>query len=125
MATWSKEVFSANLQRYMEAYGKNQKEIAEIVGVSAPTVNEWIKAKKYPRIDKIEILADYFRILKSDLIEAKTEEQIQIQKNNDVIVDIVQRLRTDSDFLSLAETLNSLDKEKIASVKQMISAFLK
>ena len=47
--------------------------------MSAPTVNEWIKAKKYPRIDKIEILADYFGILKSDLIEDKTQKSSDIE----------------------------------------------
>ena len=67
MALWSKEVFAKNLRYYMERSGITQKELAEIVGVSAPTVNEWLKAKKYPRIDKIEILANYFKILKTDL----------------------------------------------------------
>lgn len=71
---WSKEVFARNLRYYMESRGKNQKELAEIVGVSAPTMNDWLKAKKYPRIDKIEILANYFGILKSDLIEDKKEQ---------------------------------------------------
>ena len=71
---WSKEVFAENLRYYMERKGKSQKELAEIVGVSAPTMNEWLKAKKYPRIDKIEILANYFGILKSDLIEDKKEK---------------------------------------------------
>lgn len=71
---WSKEVFAQNLRYYMESRGKNQKELAEIVGVSAPTMNDWINAKKYPRIDKIEILANYFGILKSDLIEDKKEQ---------------------------------------------------
>lgn len=70
---WSKEVFAENLRYYMESRGKNQKELAEIVGVSAPTMNDWLKAKKYPRIDKIEILANYFGIMKSDLIEDKKE----------------------------------------------------
>ena len=74
MAEWSREVFSRNLRFYMERRGKNQKEIAEIIGVSAPTVNEWIKCKKYPRIDKIEMLANYFGILKSDLIEDKRKQ---------------------------------------------------
>ena len=71
MAVWSKEVFAKNLRYYMEQKGKTQKELSEIVGVSAPTMNDWLKAKKYPRIDKIEILANYFGILKSDLIEEK------------------------------------------------------
>ena len=71
MATWSKEVLAKNLQRYLSESEKSQKELAAIVGVSAPTVNEWLKAKKYPRIDKIEKMANYFGILKSDLIEDK------------------------------------------------------
>lgn len=71
---WSKEVLSKNLRYYMESRGKNQKEMAEIVGVSAPTMNDWLKGKKYPRIDKIEILANYFGILKSDLIEDRKEQ---------------------------------------------------
>ena len=73
---WSKELFSKNLQRYMDEKGKSQKEIAEIVGVSAPTVSEWLSCKKYPRIDKIEILANYFGILKSDLIEENTSSDM-------------------------------------------------
>ena len=75
---WSKEVFAKNLRYYMECRGKNQKELAEIVGVSAPTMNDWLKARKYPRIDKIEILANYFGILKSDLIEDKKEQPTEI-----------------------------------------------
>ncbi len=71
---WSKEVFSKNLRYYMESRGKTQKELAEIVGVSAPTVNEWLKGKKFPRIDKIELMSNYFGILKSDLIEDKAEK---------------------------------------------------
>ena len=80
MGEWSKEVMAKNLIYYMNLRGINQRELAEIVGVSAPTVNDWTKAKKYPRIDKIEIMADYFKILKSDLIEEKTEEYRETQK---------------------------------------------
>ena len=75
MTHWSKDVFAKNLKRYMERAGKTQKEMADIVGVSAPTFSDWINAKKYPRIDKIEILADYFGIWKSDLIEEKNAEE--------------------------------------------------
>lgn len=125
MAVWSKEVFAKNLRKYMEVRGITQKELAEIIGVSAPTMNDWLQAKKYPRIDKIEKLANYFSILKSDLIEEKTEEQFKMQKNNNTIASIVIRLRTDQDFFSLVEALNNLDKEKVHGVKQMLNAFLK
>ena len=83
MATWSKEVFSKNLQYYMGRKGITQKELSEIIGVSAPTINEWIKTKKYPRIDKVEKLANYFGCLKSDLIEEKkqsAESELSMKK---------------------------------------------
>lgn len=125
MAIWSKEVFAKNLRRHMESKGITQKELAEIIGVSAPTMNDWLQAKKYPRIDKIEKLADYFGVLKSDLIEEKTKEYFETQKNNNTIASIIVKLRTDSDFLSVVETLYTIDEEKLNSVKQMLNAFVK
>ena len=65
----NKSVMAKNLTYYVNRSGKTQKELSEIVGVATSTFNDWMKGKKYPRIDKIEILANYFGILKSDLIE--------------------------------------------------------
>ena len=116
---------SKNLSYYVSLSGKTQKELAEIVGVAASTFNDWMKGKKYPRIDKIELLANYFGILKSDLIEEKTDEHKQMKKNNDTLSDIIVRLRTDSVFLSVVEDLGTLDEEKLRGVKQLLSAFMK
>lgn len=121
----NKETMAKNLAYYVKVSGKTQKEVAEVAGVAASTFNDWIKAKKYPRIDKIEILANYFGILKSDLIEEKSEEHKKMQAENNALADIVVRLRMDSDFMSVVEDLHSLDETKFAAVRQMISAFLK
>lgn len=121
---WSKDVFAKNLKYYMEKANKNQKEMATIVGVSAPTFNEWLKAKKFPRIDKIEKMAQYFGILKSDLIEEKTEEQRERKQKNSILTDITVRMRTDDNFASIIEGLNQLDEVQLASVKLVVSAFL-
>lgn len=121
----NKETMSKNLKYYIERSGKDRKELAEIWGFPYSTVTEWINGRKYPRIDRIEIMADYFGILKSDLIEEKTEEHKEMQEKNDTLADVIIRLRTDSDFFSLVETLNELDEEKIRSVKQMLNALLK
>ena len=72
----NKEVFARNLSLYLSRSGKSQREMADIMGVSSSTFNEWIKAKKYPRIDKIEFMANYFGILKSDLIEDHEDKKI-------------------------------------------------
>lgn len=117
----NKEIMAKNLIRYVTRSGKTQKELASIVGVAPSTFNDWLRAKKYPRIDKIEILADYFGILKSDLIEEKGAEYKEMQKNNDAIADIIVRMRIDNEFLSLVLALNKMDSAKLAS----LSAFLK
>lgn len=67
----NKEVFSKNLKYYMEKYNKTRNDIAKITNVPYSTVSSWCNALYYPRIDKIEMLANYFNILKSDLVEDK------------------------------------------------------
>lgn len=76
MAQWSKDIFARNLRRYMERAGKTQRDMAAVVGVSTATFSEWINAKKFPRIDKIEMLAIYFGVQKSDLIEDKPTAEV-------------------------------------------------
>lgn len=121
MAQWSKEIFSRNLRKYMDRAGKNQKDMADIVGVSTATFSDWINSKKFPRIDKIEILANYFGVLKSDLIEEKlTEEK---EKDNDLLADIIVRMRTDEKFKSAVVSIYKLDASKLQGVGEMLRAF--
>lgn len=76
----NKEVFAKNLKYYMELYNKSRNDIAKITNVPYSTVSSWCNALYYPRIDKIEMLANYFNILKSDLVENKEKkEQSQIR----------------------------------------------
>lgn len=117
----NKEVMSKNLKYYIERSGKDRRELSEIWGFPYSTVSEWVNGRKYPRIDRIEIMADYFGILKSDLIEEKPQEHKEMQKKNDAIADIVLRLRTDEDFLSVVKAINELDSAKLSS----LSIFLK
>jgi hypothetical protein len=65
----NKEVFSKNLQHYMQKFHKERNQVCDDLGFKYSTFTEWVNGNKYPRIDKIEILANYFGIQKSDLIE--------------------------------------------------------
>ena len=75
-------------------------------------------------MDKVERMANYFGILKSDLIEKRTEEHRQMQQKNSVLTDLTIRMRTDSDFFSLIESLDKLDAVQLASIKQIADTFL-
>lgn len=116
----NREVFAKNLAFYLERSGRSQKELSEIVGVAKSTFNDWMKGKKYPRIDKIEIMADYFGILKSDLIEEKSDEYREEQKKNDILSDIVIRMQTDDVFLSAVESLYKLDEKKLSGILTLL-----
>lgn len=133
-ALGNKAILSKNLKYYIERSGKDRKELAKIWGFPYSTVTEWVNGRKYPRIDRIEVMADYFGILKSDLIEEKmTEEK---EKDNDIITDIIVRMRTDKRFLCVVEALytddkllsavqsmQSLDADKSKSIQDMLKAF--
>ncbi len=121
----NKNIFATNLKRYMALNEKTRKDISEALGISYYTVTDWVKGKKYPRMDKVEMLADYFGILKSDLIEEKTEEHREMQQKNSTLADITIRVRTDSEFFSLIEGLNQLNPEQLSSVKQIVDVLLK
>lgn len=60
-------VFVNNLRRYMENKGVDQSCIVAALGFSASTVSDWVTGKKYPRVDAMQKLADYFGVLLSDL----------------------------------------------------------
>lgn len=70
----NKEIFSINLRRLMERKGVSRQDLSKVLGVSYFTISDWVNGKKYPRMDKVEMLADYFGVLKSDLIEDKGVE---------------------------------------------------
>lgn len=116
----NKNVFAANLKRYMAINKKSRKDVSDALGVSYYTLTDWVNGKKYPRMDKVEKLATYFGILKSDLIEEKSEEHIEMQKKNDTLSDIVIRMQTDDVFMSAVESLYKLDQKKLSSILTLL-----
>lgn len=65
----NKEIMAKNITRYMQEKGINRADFCRDLGFNYNTVSDWIHARKYPRIDKIEAMAHYFGITKADLVE--------------------------------------------------------
>ena len=106
-----REIFSSNLKRYMDLNGKSRKEICEALGYSYFTFSDWVNGKKMPRMDKVEQLANYFGILKSDLIEEKKEA---VADNDNDLSDSKKQL------LALAESCTEEDAEKLLQMMQIL-----
>ncbi len=116
-----KKIFARNLTRYIAQSGRTQKELADMLGVAQSTFNNWCTGVRYPRMDKVEQLARYFNIKKSDLIEEKLS--LEKEKDADFLADIFFRMRTDAAFGDLVKFLYKFDAAKCAGIHQMLSAF--
>ena len=66
-----RKVFVRKLAYYMQLNDKNQIDLMNDLGLKSATVSSWCTGKKLPRMDKIQLLADYFGVEKSDLLEEK------------------------------------------------------
>lgn len=76
-----KDTFARNIKYYLNERNMTQTELAKTLDYPEMTVSNWVNAKYYPRIDKIQEMADFLSINKSDLIEDKPKkEEIDITK---------------------------------------------
>ena len=80
----NKEVMAKNIRKQLESRGLNVKDFAAIMDFKYSTVLDWVNAKTYPRIDKIELMANYFGIEKADLIE----ENNQLHTTSEETIDL-------------------------------------
>jgi len=78
----NKEIMSKNIQYYMDKHGKTRLEMCDALGVKYTTFTDWVKGNSYPRIDKIELMANYFGIEKSDLVEEKNNRNRKVTTIN-------------------------------------------
>ncbi|SDD31403.1 LexA family protein [Peptococcus niger] len=69
MARSQKEIFASNLKHLLDIHDLAQVDVAKAIGVSPQTFNTWVKGVAIPRMGKIQVLADYFGVLKSELVD--------------------------------------------------------
>ncbi|MDU0408096.1 LexA repressor [Lactococcus lactis] len=75
---------SENIKRHLSKKSLNVKEFSEIMGFKYTTVLDWVNAKTYPRIDKIELMSRYFGVDKSDLVEKHSETSSILSEINKI-----------------------------------------
>lgn len=112
-----KEVFARNLRKYLEANNKQPVDIVNDLGVPFSTVSNWINGVKLPRMGKVELLAEYFGIQKSDLLEEKVDAPYYL---NDETRELAQFLFDNPEYRVLFDASRKVRKEDIEFVKELI-----
>lgn len=108
-----RKTFVKKLHYYMDLKGINQTDLMNNLDLSSSTVSNWCTGQKMPRMGKIQMLADYFGIEKSDLIEDKqdTLSSSQISKLKKQFIDRILTL-DDETLTRYLKVLDLIDKEE-------------
>lgn len=115
----NKEIFAKNLQYYMNLNNKTRTEVCRDLEIPYSTFTDWCNANIYPRIDKIEILANYFEIKKSDLVENRTNSEMHICK-----IPILGTVKAGYNWLAEENVIGYItDEETIKSYKNNINEY--
>lgn len=115
----NKQIMASNIRSHLDSLGLNAKDFSNRLDFKYSTVLDWLNAKTYPRIDKIEKMANYFGVEKSDLVEDKGTNELPNKINS-----IVKQLNTDRQQNVVAYSSNQLKEQlqeentKVISIKE-------
>ena len=87
-----KKIFSQNLKKFMALNNKTQSDLINDLGFDKSAVSTWCNGTRLPRMDKVNTLAKYFNINRSDLIEDNSHKVTP--DSNIKIMEIYNQLNT-------------------------------
>jgi transcriptional regulator with XRE-family HTH domain len=114
MSTDPKAIFPKALQYYMSLNGKKQQDLIRDLGISSPTISQWINGKMFPRMDKVEMLANYFNIHTTDLLTDPYEKHEQPSSDPAIMVKL---LESNPALYELFKTVVKLEDTDIVLLK--------
>lgn len=83
--TDSKDTMAKNIRHYMDLNRVTATEVCNALGLKQNTFSDWVNGKTYPRIDKIEAMANYFGVSKSALVEDRRLDYI-VPTNDELLL---------------------------------------
>lgn len=122
-----KTIFSRNLNNLLNDRNKTQSEVASSIGVSPQTFNTWTQGIAIPRMGKIQLLADYFHIEKSALLEDSLsigETDIPYYSNPET-AKVAQEIFDNSDLRILFDAAKDSTPEQLKLAAEMLRQFKK
>lgn len=122
------------LQKALDYNDKKAADLAKDLNIPKSAISQYLsgRSKNMPS-ERMYAICKYLNVSEAWMMgfDVPMERPIdhkslpEMQKKSGTIADAVLRMKNDSEFLSLVETLMELDSEQIKSTKTMLSAFLK
>ena len=114
------------LQEAMNLREKKAADLANDLGIPKSALSQYLSGKS-KNMDSVRMyrLCVYLNVNEAWMMGFDVPMERPKEKNNDIMSDVIVRMRTDEEFFKVVETLNSLDKEQLDGVLQMLQAFTK
>ena len=115
-----RKIFSENLTNLLQRCGKTQLQLANSLDVSKSTVSSWCSGSKMPRMGKIDEIAAWLSVSRSELIEEGGGNT-----DNKDVSDLLEALRTRPEMRMLFSVSKDATKEDIEKAVAIIEALRK
>lgn len=117
-----KQIFMRNLLALLEERNLSQAEVAKAIGVSPQTFNTWCRGVALPRMGKIQIIADYFGVDKSFLIDDQTTGPKPEYYLDPEVAAKAQEIYEDPELRILLDAKRDLSKEDLDAVINIVKS---
>lgn len=109
----NKRVLADNLNRLLQQKNMTRHDLSDALDIPYSTICAWANGTLYPRIDRIELMATFFGVSKSDLVE----------KPQDVMDDLLERaFRARPDMKKLFKLASKAEPRDVDAMIKMMEA---
>ena len=114
------QVFAENFRYYLEKSGELKKDLAKHVNISPTTFSDWLNCRTYPRMDRIERLAEHWGITMADLVEKHSvENDYYLEKEAKIIA---EEFADDPDAYAIYQAIKKLSPTNKEIVLNLINS---
>ena len=106
------QIISKNLKRIAFEHDKTQADIARDLELSKTTVSSWMNGSRIPRMSKIDMLCEYFNVLRSEIMEPYDPNRVYFFSltNEELTIVRAYRMAPESRKEAVRTLLNILEK---------------
>lgn len=103
----------------MDLNGKTQIDLINDLDLNKSAVSTWCNATRLPRMDKVDMLAKYFGINRSDLIEDKSDEPEEYYLNPET-KKVAQEIYDNKELSLLFDAARDVEPDDLKMVHEML-----
>jgi transcriptional regulator with XRE-family HTH domain len=113
-----------NFVRQLEQHGLTPYRVSKDTGISQSTLSDWKTGRSVPKREKLQLLADYFKVPLSAITEGADTQLPQAYADAEML-EYLQALQTRSEMRMLFKLAKNATKEDVETAVRIIEALQK